>query len=165
MTASENTAEGPALPNTSITTTRRRGSSGTGKANRSMRSAVGSVSARGPEKWSDIAHLFFDWSEARRKHQTVVLVDQEVGLFGELEIPPPFRIGRHCRAFACAVGRVLEHPQVHERVDVPALRVQVGERGTEMPYLRSETMLAIQVKLLRHLVRPDAISAEIDDHG
>src|SRR5262249_25220098 len=46
-----------------------------------------------------------------------------------------------------------------------ALAVQVSERRAEMPYLRRETMLGIQIQLLLHLVRPDAISAQIDDHG
>src|SRR5215471_12055409 len=99
MTASEKTAVGPALPNTSITTTSCWGFSGAGKANTSDMSAVGSASARGPEKWSDMSeflrrHAFrertlvfcavgsglclrllsFDGGEARRRHKAVALV-------------------------------------------------------------------------------------------
>jgi hypothetical protein len=93
-----------------------------------------------------------------------VLAHQEVGLFGKLQVRPPFRIGGHSRALARAVGRILEHPEVHERVDVAALPVQVGERRAEMPDLGSEPMLGVEVQLLGHLVRPHGIGAEVDDH-
>src|SRR5215472_11663742 len=111
MTASEKTADGPALPNTSITTTRCCGLSGAGKAKTSDMSAVGSASARGPEKWSDMVGWFlmnlisrssgwrsrspFDRRKGRRHHQAVMLVDQEACFVGELEVGLPPRIGHH----------------------------------------------------------------------
>src|SRR5262249_35817881 len=180
MTASEKTAVGPALPNTSITTTSCWGFSGAGKANTSDMSAVGSASARGPEKWSDMSEflrlsvsgpgffarwaaasclrlLSFDGGEARRHHQAVALVDEEAGFIGELEVRLPLRIGHHGSALARAVGHILEHPQMHERIDVSALAVQIGEWRPEMAGLRCEPALGIEVKLVRHLARFDAI--------
>ena len=71
----------------------------------------------------------------------------------------PFRIGRHRGALACAVGRIVEHPQVHERVDVSALPMQIGEGRPEMTDLYSEAVLRIEIKLLGHLARLDAIRA------
>jgi hypothetical protein len=105
-----------------------------------------------------------DGGEACWHHQAVALVDQESGFIGELEVRLPFRIGHHGSALARAVGRILEHPQVHERVDVSALPMQIGEWRPEMTGLCREPMLAIEVKLLGHLARFDAISAQIDDH-
>jgi hypothetical protein len=67
-------------------------------------------------------------------------------------------------ALALAVGRVVEHPQVHERVDVSTLPVQIRKGRSEMTYLRGEPTLGIEVKLLGHLARLDAIGAHIDDH-
>src|SRR6516225_8004210 len=122
MTASEKTADGPALPNTSITMTSCCAFSGAGKANTSDMSAAGSASARGPEKWSDMnevllgavraradfgffcamdkctpdcRHLSFDGSETCRHHQTVALLNQEAGFVAEFQVVVPFRIRPH----------------------------------------------------------------------
>src|SRR5262249_46840792 len=106
-----------------------------------------------------------DWGKARRHHQAVALVDQVACFIGELEVRLPLRIGHHGSALARAVGHILEDPQVNERVDVPALPVQIGEWRPEVTGLRCEPALGIKVKLLRHLARSDAIGAYIDDHG
>ena len=85
--------------------------------------------------------LPFDRCEVRRHHQAVPLVNEKACFVGTLEVRLPFRIRHHGSALASAVGRILEHPQVHERVDVSALPMQIGERGPEMTGLCSEPML------------------------
>jgi hypothetical protein len=86
--------------------------------------------------------LSFDGGESRWHHQAVALVDQEAGFVGELEVGLPFRIRHHGSALARAVGRILEHPQVDERVDVSALPIQIGQRGPEMTGLGASPCLA-----------------------
>ena len=76
----------------------------------------------------------------------------------------PLRIGHHGSALAHAVGHILEYPQVHERVDVSALAVQIGKRRPEVTGLWGKPALGIEVKLLRHLAWFDPIGAHIDDH-
>ena len=76
----------------------------------------------------------------------------------------PFRIRGHRGALACAVGRIIERPQVHDRVDVSALAMQIGEGRPEMPDLWGEPVLRIEIKLLGHLARLNSIGAQIDNH-
>src|SRR5262245_12535557 len=72
----------------------------------------------------------FDWGKARRHHQAVPLIDEKSCLVGKLEVRLPFPIRHHGSALARALSRILERPQVHERVDVSALAVQIGEGGS-----------------------------------
>jgi hypothetical protein len=53
---------------------------------------------------------------------------------------------------------------VYKGVDVPALPVQIGERGTQMTDLWSESAPGIEVEFLGHFPGPDPIGAQIDDH-
>src|SRR5262245_65350986 len=92
----------------------------------------------------------FDRCKGRRHHQAVMLVDQEACFVGELEVRLPLRIGHHGIPLARAVGRILEHPQMYDLVDVSTLSVQIGERRSEMTYLWREPALGVEVKIVRH---------------
>ena len=72
--------------------------------------------------------LSFDGGEACWHHPSVALVDQGAGFVGELEVRLPLGIGHHGSALARAIRHVLEHPQVHERVDVSGLQASGGPR-------------------------------------
>ena len=67
MIASEKREKESAKGNTFITRTRWPGRSGLGKTYRSVMSAVGSATARGPEKWSAMAKTSSEWEG--RGHQ------------------------------------------------------------------------------------------------
>src|SRR5271157_1077933 len=175
MTASEKTAEGPDLPNTSMTTTRCCVLSGAGKANTSEMSAAGSASARGPEKWSDMlnvssnsrvwAGLALDGSKAGRHHETIALLHQVRGLVCQLQIVQPFRVRHHCGASADSIRGILEGPEMHDGVQIAAFCVQVSKRRSKMTDLRRQAVLGIEIKLLREFSRFDLISADVDEHG
>src|SRR5215468_4300392 len=179
MTASEKTADGPALPNTSITRTSCCGFSGAGKANTSDISAVGSDSARGPEKWSDMAMTFldepgssccrsrsaFDRGKSRRHHEAVALVHEIRGFVGQFQVIQPFRVCHHGGASAGTIGGVLEWPEMHDRVEIATFRVQIRKRLAEMTRLRRQPVFGVKLKLLRELSRLHAICADIDEHG